>query len=70
MASKKRIKCAGCGRRIPDSVPDVMVRKLDQEHKRRFYHQKPTCMGAAKALLLSDPTVWRITFRHIDPEAN
>jgi hypothetical protein len=63
----KGIKCTGCGGRIPASESDIFLRKLDSE-KLSFYHER--CAGKMQAYMLANPTVWRITHRHIDEGMN
>ena len=70
MSSKKRITCSGCHRRISQSEPDLLLRKLGSDTFRRFYHQQERCAGKMHEYMLANPTVWRITTRSIDPEAN
>jgi hypothetical protein len=62
-----RGKCSGCGKRIPHSEPDLVLRR-DGTEARRFYHER--CFGAAQRLTLAKPDLWFMTHRYIDGRAN
>jgi hypothetical protein len=65
--SRSKIKCAACKKRIPESEPDVMLRRLDGD-RRRYYHTR--CTSAALELVTSAPEAWLMTVRHIEEMAN
>ena len=65
--SRPRIKCAACKKRIPDSEPDVVLRRLGGGG-RCYYHTR--CTPAALELVVQVPDVWRMTVRHIEEMAN
>jgi macrodomain Ter protein organizer (MatP/YcbG family) len=68
---KTKIRCSGCGRRIPATVSDAVVYKLDEKDKKRFYHQRAACLAVAQIMVMArPPTTWRMTFRHVDAGAN
>lgn len=67
MRTAKRIKCSGCGRRMPACEPNLVLRK-DGSERRRYYHER--CFGFAQKLILSDPALWWMTHRHVDGELN
>ena len=66
------ITCSGCGRRISENQPDLVLRKLDAgTFLPRYYRQRPGCTSSMQQFMMSSPTeVWRITHRGIDPEVN
>jgi hypothetical protein len=67
----KGIRCSGCGARIPDSEPDVVLRKLDSGTSLpRYYHQRKRCAGKMQKYMLTHPDVWRVTHRHVDEGMN
>jgi hypothetical protein len=65
--SRSRVKCAGCGKRIPTSEPDLVLRK-DGSEARRFYHER--CFVAARRRVLATPDLWFMTHRYIDGRTN
>jgi hypothetical protein len=65
--SRPKIRCSGCRKRIPESEPDVVLRRLEGG-VRRYYHTR--CTGAALKLVTETPAVWRMTVRHIEEMAN
>jgi hypothetical protein len=65
--SQPRIKCAACKKRIPESEPDVVLRRLEGG-VRRYYHTR--CTAAALALVTEMPDAWRMTVRHVEEMAN
>jgi hypothetical protein len=65
--SRPEIKCAACKKRIPDSEPDVLLRRLDDE-RRRYYHTR--CTGAALELVTNAQKAWLMTVRHVEERAN
>lgn len=67
MTTRTRLRCSGCGKRIPTSEPDLVLQR-DGSERRRFYHQR--CVAAAQKVVLSDPAVWFMHVRHVDAEAN
>ena len=65
--SRTKIKCAGCKKRIAESEPDVVLRRLEGG-VRRYYHTR--CTGAALELVTETPDAWRMTVRHVEEMAN
>jgi len=61
--SRPKIKCAACKKRIPDSEPDVLLRRLDDE-RRRYYQTR--CTGAALELVTKAQKAWLMTVRHVE----
>jgi len=64
--SRPRTKCAACKKRIPESEPDVVLRRLE-DGARRYYHTR--CTGAALELVTEAPDVWLMTVRHVEEVA-
>jgi hypothetical protein len=60
-------KCAGCKKRIPESEPDFVLEHLEGGHPRHYH---TTCAPAALAVILRNPSVWILTERSVDEEAN
>ena len=67
MSARTRIHCAACKKRIPESEPDVELRRLDGE-QRRYYHTR--CTAAALELVSGAPDVWIMGVRHVEEMAN
>jgi hypothetical protein len=65
--SRSRIKCAACRKRIPESEPDIVLRRLEGD-VRRYYHTR--CTGAALELVTETPDAWHMTVRHVEEMAN
>ncbi len=65
--SGPKIKCAACGKRIPDHEPDVVLRRLEGG-LRRYYPTR--CTGSALALITEAPDAWCMTVRHVEELAN
>lgn len=60
-------RCDACNKRIPNSEPDIVL-KRDGSEQRRFYHVR--CVSAAQRLIRSTPDLWFMTHRHVDEAAN
>jgi hypothetical protein len=61
-------KCRGCGKRIGNHEPDLMLRCLDSE-ARRYYHER--CFASAYAKVsASGPDAWVLTHRHVNAGLN
>jgi hypothetical protein len=60
-------KCAGCKKRIPESETDYVLQHLEGGHPRHYH---ASCAPAALSLILRNPSVWILTERTIDEEAN
>ncbi len=67
MSARPKIRCAACKKRIPQSEPDVVLRRLDRERP-RYYHTR--CTPAALDLVAEAPEVWVMTMRHVEEMAN
>jgi hypothetical protein len=67
VSARPKIRCAACKKRIPESEPDVELRRLDGE-QRRYYHTR--CTAAALGLVTEVPEVWLMTVRHVEEMAN
>lgn len=67
MTARTRTRCSGCGKRIPASEPDLVLRRNGSE-KQRFYHQR--CLAAAQQVVLNSPAVWFLMSRFVNAEAN
>jgi hypothetical protein len=66
-------RCAGCGRRIPRSEPDLILRRMDADNPTRTalklaYHER--CKDAVLQRIVDTPALWRMTHRHVEAEAN
>ncbi len=69
--SKKRRRCISCGQHIPHSEPDVTLERLGGQNAGGQLHFHERCaLDAYKAVVGGDPHAWRLTHRHINPEAN
>ncbi len=62
-----KTKCAACKKKIPESEPDVMLRRADQD-RWRYYHTR--CTEAALELVSEAPEVWLMTVRHVESVLN
>jgi hypothetical protein len=65
-------RCAGCGRRIPRSEPDLILRRMDAEDPTRtalklVFHER--CKDAALERAASTPALWYMTHRYIEAVA-
>jgi len=68
-----RPRCAACKKRILRSEPDLILRRMDPENPMRtalrlVYHVR--CQGAALKRAAGTPTLWHMTHRYIEAEAN
>jgi hypothetical protein len=71
--TRTKPRCSGCGRRIPRSEPDLILRRYSPDARRvelrRAYHER--CKDAAlEHVQGAKPALWRLTHRHIEAEAN
>ena len=67
MSTRTKIRCAACKKRIPQSEPDIELRRLDGG-RQRYYHTR--CTGAALELVTQAPEVWIMSVRHVEELAN
>lgn len=70
---RPKVKCAACEKRIPESEPDVMLRRLDAPghtpgERVRYYHTR--CTESALELAASAPEAWLMTVRHVQEALN
>lgn len=66
--TRTRIKCSGCGKRISNAEPDLMLQRFGSE-KVRYYHYR--CAGAAQQLITrSALDAWHLTNRYVDEVMN
>ena len=65
---QKLPKCVACEQPIPSSEPDAVLEDLATSRK-VYYHERCS-MLAYMMVVLDEPGAWRLTHRHIDPEAN
>jgi hypothetical protein len=68
MGSRKKIKCAHCGKRIRAHEPDLILRALDNGTRDHYYHNR--CGGAAFSAAAANPTVYTLTVRHVEGALN
>jgi hypothetical protein len=67
-------KCAGCGRRVTRSEPDILLRRLSEDNPLIVtltlrYHER--CKEAVlDRVTETPPAAWRITHRTVNAEAN
>jgi hypothetical protein len=66
-------RCSGCGRRIPRSEPDLILRRMSEDNPtvtalKLVYHER--CKDAVLQRITSTPALWRMTHRHVEAEAN
>jgi hypothetical protein len=66
--SRSRIKCAACKKRIPNHEPDLILQDLDGGGPPRFFHTR--CGGAAYAVVMNEPNLYRLTVRHVEEVTN
>jgi hypothetical protein len=67
MSTRPKLRCASCKKRIPESEPDVVLRRLDGGRE-RYYHTR--CTAAALKLVAEAPEVWIMSVRHVEEMAN
>ena len=65
-ATKKRPRCASCGRRIREHQSDLILEDV-AGGKRRYYHAG--CCAAAYALATERPSAYLLTVRHVEDAA-
>jgi hypothetical protein len=67
--ARTRIKCAGCGGRIRDHEPDLVLCDLEGGNRRpRYFHTR--CGEAAYAAAMGGTGLYRLTVRHVEGVAN
>lgn len=71
--SKKVIRCASCKKRIRPHEPDLVLEDVAGQSslgsgKPRYYHER--CQSAARRLAMEQPSVYRLTVRHVDSSRN
>jgi hypothetical protein len=68
MSARSRIRCAACKKRIPDHEPDLILRGLENGGRPRYFHTR--CGEAAYAAVMNEPSLYRLTVRHVEEAAN
>ena len=68
MRTAKGPQCTACKKRIRDHEPDLILRDLENGGRPRYYHTR--CGGAAYATATEQPSVYRLTVRHVAGVAN
>jgi hypothetical protein len=63
MGSRKKIKCAGCGKRIRAHEPDLVLKNLVDDGGRPRYY--PVCGTAAYGAAAEKPSAYLLTVRHV-----
>ncbi len=66
--SRTKNKCTACKKRIPDHEPDIILRGLENGGRPRYYHTR--CGEAAYTVAMDEPSVYRLTVRHVEEVAN
>ena len=66
--TRSKIKCASCKKRIPDHEPDIILRDLENGGRARYFHTR--CGEAAYTAAMDEPSVYRLTVRHVEEVAN
>ena len=72
--TRPRSVCSGCGRRIPRSEPDIILRPMTPENPTRtalrlVYHER--CHAAALERVQGvESALWRMTHRYVEAAAN
>lgn len=65
---KKQRRCVACEQPIPRSEPDAILEDLATGGK-VYYHERCSVLGYAM-VVADKPGAWRLTHRHINPDAN
>jgi hypothetical protein len=69
MASRTKIQCAACGKRIRDHQSDLILEDLEDDRGRpRYFHSR--CGAAAYAAAAQEPVLYRLTHRYIEGVMN
>lgn len=70
MAKRSRVLCTGCGKRIFDHEPDLMLGEFlgGGFGEARYFHTR--CGEAARQQAAQPGAVHRLTVRHIDGKSN
>jgi hypothetical protein len=67
--SRSRTKCAACGERIRRYEPDLVLQDLENAgEKPRYFHTR--CGEAAYAAVMNEPSLYRLTVRHVEEVTN
>jgi hypothetical protein len=71
--SRPRTKCAACKKRIPESEPDLILRRMSEEDPtvstlRLAFHER--CKDAALERATDTPALWVMTHRYVEEMAN
>jgi hypothetical protein len=67
------LRCSGCGRRIPRSEPDLILRRMSDVDPtvstlRLAFHER--CKDAALKRATEASALWMMTHRHVEAVAN
>ncbi len=63
-----KVRCSACKKRIADHEPDLILRDLENGGRPRYFHTR--CGEAAYAAAMNEPSVYRLTVRHVEEVAN
>ena len=68
-------RCSGCGRRIPRSEPDLILRRMSEDNHtvsilRLAFHERCKDAALERATSEATPALWVMTHRHVEAVAN
>jgi hypothetical protein len=68
-------RCSGCGRRIPRSEPDLILRHATEDDPtvstlRLAFHERCKDAALERATSEATPALWVMTHRHVEAVAN
>ena len=68
-------RCSGCGRRIPRSEPDLILRRMSEENPtvaalKLAFHERCKDAALERATSEATPALWYMTHRYIEAAAN
>jgi hypothetical protein len=68
-------RCSGCGRRIPRSEPDLILRRMSEDNHtvsilRLAFHERCKDAALERASSEATPALWVMTHRHVEAVAN
>ena len=68
-------RCSGCGRRIPRSEPDLILRRMSEDDPtvstlRLAFHERCKDAALEPATTKATLALWVMTHRHVEAVAN
>jgi hypothetical protein len=75
MEGSMKSRCAGCGRRILRSEPDLILRRMSEDDPtvstlRLAFHERCKDVALERATSEATPALWVMTHRHVEEMAN